>query len=296
MIMAILLLCIIWGLLVFAHDMIFMLLHNYFVQTILVILIIVFRNEIKSFLEPLFNKIRRKIKIKKEKPQKRNSYNKNCEESNLNADSNQIPVFEREHKAKSQFVEETKRQIESKTRLNIFWPKGTNESIYNKEDFVAYIDNAYKKTPFTVHMNKLGVYKVSFPTGFRKDVLFNQIKKKNSNSKFKKENIDSKNGEIDLKNLPDHLEINEAGKIVKKPDYANIAKEWFNNNYKLINSLARDAELQKDGLSKFKIESNKLPGNKSIWKEIALILKNQLPSCSYYLNKNNLTVKFKKEV
>lgn len=219
--------------------------------------------------------------------------NKNT--SNVKIKESNAPVFtwQEEEVSKIQFVENTKRQIENETKLNIFWPKGCNWKIQDKKNFVAYINNAYKKSPINIYMNNFGVYKVSFPSGFREDVLFNQQKAQNE----EKNKIDCKNGEIDLNNLPNNCYINKHGNVAIKPNYNLLGAEWFNKNLKFINNLYKTATKTEADNYKFVINAERLPKEKDSWKVIGKIIKKQLnKNVSYYISNNGLIVKFKERV
>lgn len=208
---------------------------------------------------------------------------------------NSKPEFNLEEEVISgiKFVEDTKSQIKNKTKLNIFWPKSTNKSIMDRENFTAYINNSYKKTPFIVHMNKFGVYKVSFPTGLKEDIMFNQKKDKKV---VNKNNIDTENGEIDLSNMPNNVKMSDSGILSKGSNYKELARKWFNNNFTKVNNLYASAINTEDGFASFVIEKDVLPTEKETLREIGHILTSQIKNANFYINNGNLKIKFKKEV
>lgn len=208
---------------------------------------------------------------------------------------NDRPEFNLEEEVVSgiKFVEDTKTQIKKKTKLNIFWPKSTNKSIMNRKDFTAYINNSYKKTPFVVHMNKFGVYKVSFPTGLKEDIMFNQKKDKKV---VKKNNIDVNNGEIDLSSMPSNIKLSDSGVLSKGVNCKALARKWFNSNFATINSLYSSAISSEDGFATFVIKKDDLPNDKETLREIGNIITSQIDNSNFYNNNGNLRIKFKKEV
>lgn len=234
-------------------------------------------------------------KERKEREKTEKERMERLEEERKTTAKNSRPEFNLEEEVVSgiKFVEDTKLQIKNKTKLNIFWPKSTNKSIMDRKDFTAYINNSYKKTPFIVHMNKFGVYKVSFPTGLKEDIAFNQKKHKKI---VNKNNVDVENGEIDLSNMPDNIKISDNGTLSKKSDYKELARNWFNSNFAKVNNLYTSAISTEDGFASFVIEKDILPTEKEALREIGNILTAQINNANYYINGGDLKIKFKKEV
>lgn len=234
-------------------------------------------------------------KERKEREKTEKERMERLEEERKTTAKNSRPEFNLEEEVVSgiKFVEDTKLQIKNKTKLNIFWPKSTNKSIMDRKDFTAYINNSYKKTPFIVHMNNFGVYKVSFPTGLKEDIAFNQKKHKKV---VNKNNVDVENGEIDLSNMPDNVKISDNGTLSKKSDYKELARNWFNSNFAMINSLYASAITKEDGFASFVVQKDDLPSEKEALREIGKILTSQIDSANFYINDGNLKIKFKKEV
>lgn len=233
------------------------------------------------------NMVKRDIENMKEKRQ----------EKDLDVEQEPVCTYckelEPEIKSYNQFVEDTKRQIEKETGFDIFWPKGTNVSISKKENFTAYIDNAIKRTPFTVYMNNFGVDKICFLDGWRKDILFNKTKKQESQYATQDQ---KHHGEVNLNNLPKNLYIDKDGDLGIKPDYSMLARDWFNKNLNFINKKYEESKLlnSEEDIYKIHLQKRSLPTDKETWKEIGKIIKNQIGNGSYYVNPNGLTIKFKK--
>lgn len=233
------------------------------------------------------NMVKRDIENIKEKRQ----------EKDLNVKQEPVCTYckelDSEIKSYNQFVEDTKKQIEKKTGFKIFWAKGTNVSISKKENFTAYIDNAIKRTPFTIYMNSFGVDRIHFPDGCHKDLLFNKTKKQEGQDAPQHQ---KRHGEVDLNDLPNNLYIDKDGDLGIKPDYNMLARDWFNKNINLINKQYEESKLlnEEKNIHKIHFQKKSLPADKETWKEIGKIIKNQIGNGSYYVNPNGLTIKFRK--
>ena len=186
------------------------------------------------------------------------------------------------------FVTNVKNMVTNKTGYDIIWPDDVDSKIINKQNFIAYINNAIIKTPFVVHMDNEGARKITFPNESFDTIYFKKPNKPTVDNSVS----DTLEKAINLDNLPENMYINKDGEVRIKPNYKAIAEDWLSKNFSYVNMLYNEKTITENGREKFLIPKDKLPEDVETWKEIGKILLSQA-NIKFYIDKKGIIVKNK---